>query len=288
VGPGGVTWTDLPAGATITVDDGRGDPRNLVIPDGRAPALHAYFYAGNPAKDMGGLQIDAGEGDFTVLVDKKKVYAKKSGAYLVVYNLPAGAHEVQLKRDGATIEPASIKVEVRAQQAAPVKFKVTSAVSTAALIIQGGVPGTQVLQGGRPLGTLGARGDFRADNLQPNVREVVLRKDGYRPKTLTRAAATGDWSIGADQLKLDPIQGSVTITLSDPPRGVKVKITQTGGVVHYEGRTELDVFPASVNLPKGLYNLSASAQNYDTLEIGPIEVDDGEQKNVPLKLARKH
>ena len=237
---------------------------------------------------MGGLQIEAGDGDFTVLVDKKKVYAKKSPPYLIVYNVPVGPHEVQIKRDGVTIEPASINVEVRAQQAAPVKFKVTSTapVSSAALIVQGGLPGTQVLQGGRPLGSLGSRGELRSD-LQGGVRELVLRKDGYRPKTLSRTAVQGDWVIGADQLKLDPIQGSVTITLADPPRGVRVKIMQTGGAVHYEGRTDLDVFPASVTLPKGLYNLSASAQNYETLEFGPIEVDDGEQKTVPLKLAKK-
>ena len=70
-GPNGVAWNDLSPGATITVDDGRGQPRTLAVPDGRGPALHAYFFAGNPVKDMGGLQIDAGDGDFTVLVDKK-------------------------------------------------------------------------------------------------------------------------------------------------------------------------------------------------------------------------
>ena len=136
-----------------------------------------------------------------------------------------------------------------------------------------------------PLGSLGSRGELRSD-LQGGVRELVLRKDGYRPKTLSRAT-TSRARLSERIRELEAIQGSMTITLTDPPRGVRVKIMQTGGAVHYEGRTDLDVFPASVTLPKGLYNLSASAQNYETLELGPIEVDDGEQKTVPLKLARK-
>jgi hypothetical protein len=286
-GPNGVAWSDLPAGATITVDEGHGEPRTLMVPDGRAPALHAFVFAGNPAKDMGGLQIEAGDGDFTVLVDKKKMFAKKSPPYWVVYNVPAGKHEVQIKRDGATIEPSSVTVEVRPQQAAPVKFKVTTSVAaTFALTVQGGPLGAQVLQGGRSLGTLTPpRGEFRAE-LPGGVRELVFRKDGYRAKTISRAAAQGDWVIPADQLKLEPIQGSVSVVLVDPPRGVKLKIEQTKGDVRYEGRTDLEQFPVSLNLPKGFYNFFANAGGYDQYSAN-VEIDDGDQKTLSLKLTKK-
>ena len=281
-GPEGLDLDEVPTDGVLSIDSGAGPARTVVVAIDSAPALQAFLVSSAPALASGSLSIDSNEGDFVVLVDRKKFpYTHKGPPYLV-YNVPVGSHQVQLQKPGYRTGPESLAANVQVNRSTALKFSLTAVPAT--LAMEGALTATRVSSGGRVLGVTDSGGELRIE-LPAGSYTVVLSKDGYKPRTISQELSRGtQWTIGPPQSRLELLTGKLVFQKNRPSRGVSLRIQQTAGIPMNIPPVYEEV-PSELVLPAGRYNLVFEAQGYkqDTATVGLV---DSQVLTIPIQLDR--
>lgn len=282
-GPGGLALGQIPD-AGLVVDDGTGQ-RTLPVETSEAPSLQAYLISSKAAAPLAGsLQIQSSESDFRVLVDGKPFTPRKKGDSYWLASIRPGGHKIEFSKEGFKADPESARVDVKAGESA--RLAVTWSGLPAMLVLEGAVPGTQVVAGGKVIATANANGEARVE-VQPGTLDFDLRKPGYRSKPQSRAMRAGAPMVLAAPLsRLELSEGTLTFRV-EPRSGVTLELQQTAGVVQYNGPKKFAEAPAQLTLPQGRYNFHFSAPGYRTETFSAVELADAQQRALSVKLERR-
>jgi len=278
-GPDGLDLEQLPEDGTLAIQDGNGAPRILVVAAAPAPMLQAFLYT-SKVSNLGSLSIDCSEADFVVLVDGKRVPYSRKGPPYSVYNLSAGAHQVQVQKEGYRSEPESIAADVKANRPTYLQFRLAALPAT--LIVTGALPGTRLTLGSRSFVT-DSKGEFRTE-LQPGSYTLTMSKDGYKSRTLNQTLSLGSqWNLPPPQSRVELISAKIIFQKLQPTRGVRLRIQQTAGVVPLEGPSTYEEVPPELTVPVGRYNLVSSASGYED-DHASIQLLEGQELTLSITL----
>lgn len=274
-----------PGPVTLTIDLGDNKLRSENVTIGPGPALHAYVYSALAAVQAGGVFIKANEEDFKATIDGKKVAYRKYKDGFMIYNVPTGKHTVQIEKPGFRLDPENQTVQVAANQMAQVAFNLVAL--PLQLVIHGAVRGTQVLVGGKQLGTVGADGSLTLTDVVAGSQTVELRKKGWRSKSVTVTLRPGaDNAIEAPDSVLERITGTITFLPQDPKTGMTAKIDPSQGVIEYDGPRQLSELPPQLSVPTGTYNITFSATGYQP-ETYTVQIADHSNMKVDVTLKKR-
>jgi hypothetical protein len=203
------------------------------------------------------------------------VRRKTQRGQLRIPNLDVKSYEVQVAKDGFQAARAQ-RAEIRKGAETQLVFKLTPVPSVAALQIQGGAPGAQVLLGQRVLGMVRDDGTFSTSGITPGEYTVELRKDGFRPKRVNRNFAAGDTvRLAGNEVLMESAQGILHLSVS--PQDAQVTVALVGDPQARE------VKESTLNLPEGTYIVRAIAPNHTSGSVS-VRIGSGETKTVELKL----
>jgi hypothetical protein len=279
-GPDGVDLPQLPADGVLTIQEGSGPARTLVLAQDAAPTLLVFLLSPTPTVAMGSLAIDVPDANFVLLIDGKHVQFGRKGPPFLAYNLPEGVHKVSIQKAGYRVDPEFVSATVRANGRTPVKFNL--APMAPRLSVRGGVPGTRLTVGSQTL-TLDSSGDLAAVEIQPGAYELTFSKPGYHSATMRRTFSLGaDVSIGAPESRIKPITGTVRITGEVGEPGLRIQITQKQGLVPMEGSGAYENPPAGpIVLPVGKYEIVFSAPGFKPQPV-TFGLTDSQDLRIPV------
>ncbi|MBV9503862.1 MAG: protein kinase [Acidobacteriia bacterium] len=283
-GADGLELSPLPEDGTLMVQEASGAPRTFEVAKLTSPAVQV-FLPGSAAAALGSIAIDSAEADFAVLIDGQRASYRRKGPPYVLYNIPAGTHQVQIQKPGYRAEPAAFTAQVKPNQTTALKAALIALPTS--LVVQGAIPETSLALGGRLLGATESGREFRME-IPPGTYELTLSKNGYKPKTLRRVVGLGDqWTVAAPESRLDPIVGTILVTKNNPGIAIRLTIRQNSGIP-LEGPRIYEDAPAQLTLPIGSYTLLFDAPGYKPDIQGPLELVEGENDvNVQVKLDRR-
>ena len=275
VDPTGVELTNVGQGDhEITVGDAN-DHRKVVYETALVPALTVYLNNTAGQGNVGTLLITTSEDDVQVSLDGKPVRAGTRHGQLRIPNLPAKQYVVSVAKDGFQPVPEQ-RVNVAKGDEAKVAFQLKPVPAIAALHLAGGLPGTQVVLDGKPVGTVGQDGTMQAVQVPAGSHSVVLRRDDYRAKTFQLNFAGGkDVTLSGSDVALEGTFG--TLVLAVTPSGAQVTIQKAG-----EGQAH-PLSGTSVHLAEGSYTVTATAPHFNQ-QSTTVEIATGRTKNVTLQL----
>ena len=160
---------------------------------------------------------------------------------------------------------------------AKVAFQLKPIPAISMLRVTGGIPGTQVVVDGKPLGTTGQDGSLPASQLPPGSHTVILRKDTYKPKTFELNFAAGkDVTLTGADVVLEALFGTLNVAVN--PAGAQLTIQRSGET------QSRPLAGNSVHLAEGSYTITATAPHFRQQSTS-VEIATGGTKNVTLQLA---
>ena len=211
------------------------------------PALLIFLSAD---RNVGSLLVLAGEDGATVLLNGKAYSKRTKGGQLSIANLTPKKYTVSVVKDG--FQPAAPQdVAIVKGQGAKLVFVLRPLPTMASLVIAGATPAADVLVDGQSLGAVQADGSFSDSNITPGTRSIVLKKEGFRPKTLERQFVAGESvRLSANEVALEP--NPTSRQPEAPPKlvvqtlpGAQVLIdNRAAGQAGSDGRLEINPAPA--------------------------------------------
>ena len=269
-GGAGAELLDLHEGAhEVTLKAGRKE-WTISFDSGERPLLTAFLKS-DP--NLGALRVITGEDGAAVFLNGRKYRRETRRGRMLIYLYPS-KYTVRVEKDGFLAPPEQI-AEIRKGGQVRLNFALGR---TASLVVQDGLEGTEVLLDGERLGRISADGVFAAAELEPGRRTVLLRNDGYQPKSIER-----DYSPGAT-VRIDGALSETlgTLRLDVSPGEADVKMT-----LRREGETDVRTFSEkSLELPPGTYTVTASLPGFSGYA-ATARVDAGRTKTVKLILQPK-
>ena len=226
-------------------------------------------------RNLGALRIDTGVDDAVIFSNGKRHRRTTRRGGLTLYLYPR-SYRVRVEKDGFEVAPEQT-VDVTKGGRAQLAFALTPEPRAASIMIVGSAPGAEVLIDGQPAGVIGDDGSLRIGGLEPGPREVTIRGETHRPRTIKQDLASG----GSAEIDgaLVTILGSLTIELA--PKGVQANVT----VRKESGGAERSVNGPSLTLPEGQYTLRASAGGYQDYS-ATVRVEANRTKPVELQLQK--
>jgi hypothetical protein len=272
--PLGVELTGLTAGDhEIGIGEGA-DHRKVVYDPAKVPALTVYL---NSTKDMtvGTLVVITGEDGVTVAIDGHPARVGTTRGQLRIPNLPPKSYTVTVSKDGFQPVPEQHVTVVKGEDVKAV-FQMHPVPNVTTLRVTGGIPGTQVLVDGRPVGTVGADGSLSSVQVTAGNHTVQLQRDEYKPKTFQLNFAGGkDRTLTGPEVTLEATFGTLSLSLN--PANAQVTYHRAG---------DAQTHPVTVNpmhLPEGTYTLTASAPHFVTASQN-VDIAVGATKTVNFQL----
>jgi tetratricopeptide (TPR) repeat protein len=251
-----------PEQAVLMISDARGR-QNIPLPHGNAPTLCVSLNA-NP--NLGFITISTPVQNAQLFFDGRERNTRRPGFWR--FPAPAGPHEIRLVADGYTDENRTIQVEKGREISQAIAMNPASA----ALSIEGGIAGTEVLVDDSTPVTVDATGNMRT-SVSPGQHRILLRKEGYESLILHKTFSAGQ-------------------TLKLPKQEVALKafgtlafaVAPSTAVVEYHSLDESEwhssATAGSVKVKAGSYEVSAKADKYEsasrTVNISPGEVGTAE------------
>jgi hypothetical protein len=270
VRPGGLALPDLAAGThELVLGEGEAQ-RKLLLEAGAVPTLTVFLHTG---RDVGTLVVSTGEDGVQVLLDGKPQSRLTQRGQLRLPNLPVKTYGVRVTKEGYLEEPEQL-VRLRKGDDTRWSFQLRA---PPALVLQGALPGTQVVVDRNVIGTVSSGGSFSAKVL-PGPHTLELRKEQHKTRRIQR-----DFQPGAE-VRLNGGEAA----LQSATGILKLDVTPTGAQVSIRSGREA-ARPVSGNalmLPEGSYTLSARAPGYLDSSL-TVEVVGGETRNVELALSRE-
>jgi tetratricopeptide (TPR) repeat protein len=272
LGPDGLDLSSLSRGSHELVLGEGAEQRKIVIDVGMAPVLTAFL---SSDRNVGTLVVVTGEDNARVLIDGRELRRKTQHGQLRIPNLDVKAYSVQVVKDGFQALPVQ-RAEVRKGEETKVEFHLVPVPTMATLVIQGALPGTEVILDRNPLGTVHPDGGFSAPNVSPGEHVIELVRESARSKRITRHFAAGESVVlSGGEVALEAALGVLHLNLFPPDS--QVTITRAG-------ETQAPpVGDTTLNVLEGSYTLKAIAPNYSS-RTSVVHVAAGETKTVDLRL----
>ncbi len=275
VGVNGMELNNLAYGAHELILVEEKAQRKMVIEIGLAPALTAFL---SSDRNVGTLVVVTGEDNVHVFLDGKEYRRTTQRGQLRIANLDVKEYVVRVFKDGYQ-NTAQKAAEIRKGEETKLEFKLVSVPTMASLLIQGALPGVQVILDRNPLGTVQPDGTFSASNLAPGDHTIELRKEQFKHKRITKRFEAGEAvQLGGGEVALETAMGTLRLNLS--PADTQVTLSRAGET---EAHT---VNETTLNLPEGSYTLMARAPHYTPHSV-TVQVAAGETKAVDLLLSQE-
>ncbi|MEK7407109.1 MAG: protein kinase [Acidobacteriota bacterium] len=273
VGPGGLELGNLAPGTHELVVGADKQRRKMVIEAGPAPTLTAFLQSD---REVGGLVVLTGDSDVRVFLNGREQRRPTSRGQLRIPSLAVREYSVRVAKEGF-LEEAEQRVQIRKGEEAKLEFKLRPAPMLAALAINGGPAGAQVLLDQNPVGTVQPDGSFHHAGVAPGDHAIELRLDKFQPKRLQRAFAAGQTvQLLAGDLALDRILGRLQINVT--PREAQLTLSRAGEAARPITGTSLD-------LPEGVYAVQARAPDHADGS-ATVQIVAGQTQTVKLDLTR--
>ena len=238
-----------PGSHEVVVTASSGRTHRVVFEAGSSPAV---IVSASANLDVGGLHVITGEDNVKVFINGNPYRRLTQQGRLLAY-LPPKPYTVRVEKEGFITPPAQT-VEVIQGQEARLDFDLMPVPQTAALLIRGGVPDSEVLLDGRRLGVVQADGSFNATGIKPGKHTVEIRKERYHPLEVAR-----DFAPGKPVEITGGLQGAVgTLNIQVTPADAPVKLE-----LQREGETaRRPIDGRSIELPEGAYTVIATAAGF--------------------------
>ena len=249
-GPSGLEFDGLLQGThEIAFGEGK-DRRAVTVSIGEAPALTAFLKSD---RNVGTLSVVTQEDGVRVWLNGKEQRRQTQKGKLHISGLDVKSYTVRVAKDGFLATPEQ-QVDVRKGEEAKLDFSLRPVPLVASLSIVGGIPGTEVVLGQTPIGTVRDDGSFSAMSVPPGDHTIELRRESYRPKKFDRRFEPGGTvQLSAADATLEKLQGVIAIKVFPPDARV---------TYNRAGEAPKPVAGSSVTAPEGLYTVTARAPNF--------------------------
>ena len=248
------------------------DSHSVEINIGAAPLLATYVQSD---QNIGTLLVTTGEDKVQVFLNGAAYKQSTKTGQLRIPNLDPKEYVVRVAKSGFQ-EVAEQRVQVRKGEEARVSFVLKPLPRLASLLIQGGLPSTEVLLDQEPVGTLNSDGSLRFATVSPGEHTIQLRKENFKPKQMQKHFEAGsEVLLGAAEVTLEPLAATLRITFSPPDADVTLSRL---------GETTIKVISGTAfNVTPGSYTLSARTAD-KRVRTSTVEVAAGESKSLDLPL----
>jgi eukaryotic-like serine/threonine-protein kinase len=249
------------------------DTYKLDVDVAAAPALSTFLESG---QNIGTLVVVTGEDKAHVYLNGQLQKGSTQGGQLRIPNLEPKDYIVKVSKAGFQDLPQQ-KVRVRKGEQSKLSFSLQPIPHLAALSIQGGTPGTQVLIDQEPVGLVQPDGTFSLATVNPGDHVIELRKDRFNPKRIQKHFVAGaSVALVSADAALEAGTGELRITFSPPDAAVNLAKA---------GESPVKVTSGSpLTLPPGAYTLTARVADVLT-RTSTVEVVAGQSKSLDLPLA---
>jgi serine/threonine protein kinase len=274
-GPTGLELDNLTLGGHDLVVQGLGGEQlNRVIETGPAPSLTIILRSN---RDVGTLIVVTREDGVHVFLDGKEQRHTTLRGQLRILDLKPKEYRVRVFKDGYQQEPER-PAQIEKGKETLLAFTLRAIPQSASLIIQGSLPGVEVLLDQNPIGTTGPDGSFSARSVIPGEHTVELRKAGYKSAQIRRNFTAGktEQLTGRD-ISLEAAPGILLVDIA--PATTDVTIRRDG---------DSNASPTSGGrheLPPGPYTIIARwSGGREATQV--VQVTAGEVSHVHLMLPR--
>jgi eukaryotic-like serine/threonine-protein kinase len=268
----GVELRNVSAGAhKISITRGK-DSHTVEIDVGAAPLLATYVESD---QNIGTLLVITGEDKVQVFLNGQAYKQSTKAGQLRIPSLDPKEYVVRVAKAGFQEMPEQ-RVQVRKGEEARVSFSLKPLLRLASLLIQGGLPGTEVLLDQEPVGSLGADGSLHLPTVSPGEHTVQLRKENFKPKQIQeRFTAGSELTLAGSEVSLEPAAGTLQITFSPPDADVTLSRA---------GETTIKVVSGTpFSVSPGTYTLTARTSD-KRVRTSSVEIAAGETKSLNLPL----
>jgi hypothetical protein len=195
----------LIAGASAVLALYRRDilPPHILKASGPPPFWASFSISGAALMNSGSLLVTAGEPDVAIFVGGQQYGRTGQDGTLQVDRLQAGSYVIRAQKPG--LQAISLQVEIKAQSATPVNFKLQEQAQTLALgsiLVQGTPPGAKISLDGQDLGVTSETGDF-ALTAPPGEHSLRIAKDGFAADESKFLSVLGVHNVYRPQMKVD-------------------------------------------------------------------------------------
>jgi eukaryotic-like serine/threonine-protein kinase len=227
IGPEGLDLGELAPGAhKLTIGAGT-EARTISFEIGADPSITAFLRSD---RNAGALVVVTGEEDVGVWLNGTKQRRSTTRGQLRIPNLAVRQYTVRVAKEGY-LEVPEQQVEIRKGEDRRLEFELRPVPTVSALLIEGAMPGAQVLIDGSPAGTIAPDGSLSLANLQPGERRLELRLDQYRPRVVTRDFPAGETvKLAAGDVALEAIPKPAPKPAPKPvaPAAAKPQVAKMG------------------------------------------------------------
>ncbi len=237
-----------------------------------APRLMTFL---NSDRNVGQLLVVTDQDNVHVLLNGKEMRLTQRGQ-LQLSNLEVKEYEVQVKKEGFFSVPDKQKVKIQKAQNAKLTFNMKPALSDLQINSALEWAGAEVFLDGKSLGTIQNDGTFRSDGLAPGEHHIELRKERYKPKSVTRQFTAGEAAqLSGREWGAEMTHGKIHLTISP---------TNSRVVMQQHGQAESLVHETALDLPEGTYTFTAQAPGYSNRS-QTIDLTGGSTATIDLSLS---
>lgn len=255
----------------ISIAQGK-DLHTVEINVGAAPVLATYVQSD---QNIGTLLVMTGEDKVQVFLNGQPYRQSTKAGQLRISNLDPKEYVVRVTKNGFQ-EVAEQRVQVRKGEEARLSFTLKPLPRLASLVIQGGVPGTEVLLDQEVVGTLSSDGSLRIATVSPGDHNIELRKEKFKLKQMQKRFIAGsEVALAGAEVSLEPLGATLRISFSPPDADVTLS---------RPGETTIKVVSGTpFTVSPGSYTLTARTSD-KRVRTSTVEIAAAESKNLELSL----
>ena len=269
----GADLSSVSAGAhELTLSHG-GERYKLAIEAGPAPALSAFVESG---QNVGTLVVVTGQDKSRVFLNGKVLPQQTAGGQLRIANLEPKEYVVRVFKPGFEDAPDQ-KIRIRKGEQGRLVFGLLPVQHLAALNIQGGPPGANVLIDQINAGTVQPDGTLSFSSIAPGDHVIELRKDRFKARQIKKHFVVGTpVMLAAAETTLEAAPGELKINFS--PADAQITLTKSGepAIKTTNG--------SALSVPAGTYLLAARTSD-NFVRNATLDIIAGQSRSLDLSLA---
>ncbi len=272
VGPGGLELSNLTPGTYELTIGAESNRRKMIVEISSAPLLTAYLRSD---RDVGTLVVLTGEDGVRVFLNGREQRRTTTRGQLRIPNLPVREYAVRVAKEGFEEAPEQ-RVAIRKGEESKIEFRLRPLPRAAALVIQGGPAGAQVLLDGQSVGVVQDDGSFHHSGIGEGEHQIEIRRERFAPRVIRRHFAAGQTvQLSGAEVALQPLTGRLQVALS--PRDAQLLIGRPG-------EAPKPLAATTAELPEGAYVLIARAPDHAESS-QTVQILAGQTRVVKIELA---
>jgi eukaryotic-like serine/threonine-protein kinase len=269
--PDGLALTDLnSSNSEFEINDGK-NTRPFPLEIAASPHLNFWI---NSDRNVGMLSVEANVSKGQLIIDgRPNASSIRNGKFNL--NLEPKTYRVRIVAPGYE-DSAEQSVAIHKGEPTQLKFELKPAVNTASLVIEGGIPESEVWLNGERIGTVSPAGSLTQENINPGSHTIQIRKQDYEELDLARNfVAKQVIRLAGDDAKLKPLGG---LDFRVSPAGARVIYKLQGEPTAHSARNN-----QVVRVKAGSYEVEAQAEKFAT-RTATLAVASGKNTLVDLNL----